>query len=135
MTGQMKRRYNTILRIMRDHMNITLRQIQYKNGTIIRGASSFDRDLREPRRDTAMCIAESLGVDPDILLYSFGLLPIFEKDIIKSDPFFYMEKIKKMCDNHDTRYGDEDVDLYSLNVARVSKYIKSGRRKKKSDVQ
>ena len=132
MTGKMKRRYNTILRIMRDHLDITLHDIKYKDGSIIRGAAFFERNIKEPRRDTALSVAESLNVDPDVLLYSFGILPQKEKDIVKSDPFFYMEKIKKICDNHETRYGNEDVDLYSLNVARVSQYIKNSRRKKKS---
>jgi hypothetical protein len=132
MTGKVNRRYNTILRIMRDHLNVTLHEIRHSNGSIIRGASFYERNLRDPLLETALAIAESLEVKPDLLLYSFGILPKEDKEIIKSDPFFYMEKIKKMCNNHDNRYGKEDVDLYSLNVTRVSDYIRLNRRKKES---
>jgi hypothetical protein len=117
---------------MRDHLNITLHQIRYKNGSIVRGASVYERNIREPRIETALVIAESLKVNPDLLLYSFGILPKEDKEIIKSDPYFYMEKIKEMCNNHNNRYGKEDVDLYSLNVMRVSDYIKSNKGKKKN---
>jgi hypothetical protein len=116
-----------ILNIIRTLMDVQLNRITYADKRQIPGINHMEAgDIKYPRASTITCIAESLGIRPDILLYSFGHLPDKEREIVSSDPFFYREKILELCNNHESRY-QEQVDLDFLNIKRAADYIENNR--------
>lgn len=116
-----------ILKIMRTLLDVELKNITYVDGKQIPGINAMESGItKQPFASTITAIAKSIGVNPDILLYSFGHLPENEKEIISSDPFFYREKILELCNNHESRYN-ENVDLDLLNIRRTSEYIEKNR--------
>lgn len=116
----------SILRILRTLLDVKLKDIKQKNGTQIQGILYYEAKTANPLASTVECIAFAYGLKPDILLYSFGYLPEKEKAVISSDPFFYSEKIKELCDNHKNRYGKK-IDLDILNMQRCADYIANNR--------
>jgi transcriptional regulator with XRE-family HTH domain len=117
-----------ILRVIRKIQGMFQSDVQ-RNGHKIESISLFENNVLTPSRKTIIGIAKALKVKPDVLFYSFGILPDEEMNIIKSDPFYYMQKIKKLCYNHDNRYGENDFDLNQMNYARAVDYINSGKAK------
>lgn len=116
-----------ILKIIRTLMDVPLNKITYYDGKHIHGINTMeDGTGRQPLASTIISISESLGISPDILLYSFGHLPKKEREIITSDPFFYREKILELCNNHESRYK-EQVDIDLLNIKRSADYIENNR--------
>ena len=92
-------------------MDVPLNKITYYDGKHIHGINTMeDGTGRQPLASTIVSISESLGISPDILLYSFGHLPKKEREIITSDPFFYREKILELCNNHESRYQEQKND-------------------------
>jgi transcriptional regulator with XRE-family HTH domain len=110
----------TILRTVR---GLSLREVREITGHSITGMSLHENKIMVPDKKIILSIANVLDVNPDILFYSYGILPEYEEGIIKEDPFYYMDKIRKICHNHEKRYGDKDVDLNKLNAARAFEYI------------
>ena len=112
----------SILRMIRGK---ALVDIKFENGKRICGLPGYETRKLEPSKKMVLEIAKSLGVNPDVLLYNFGFLSESEKKIIESDPFFYMNAIKKLCENHENRYGkNKPEDLKLLNVERAILYCK-----------
>lgn len=116
----------SILRTLRTLLDVKLKDIKYTNGAQIQGILYYEAKTANPLASTVECIAHAYGLKPDILLYSFGYLPKKEKAIISSDPFYYSEKIKELCDNHNNRYG-KSVDIDILNMQRCAEYIANNR--------
>lgn len=105
-----------------------VRGLTLKNVKDLTGRSQASTSLNEnlkviPARKTILNIAKILGINSKILFYSYGLVPKNIQEMIKSDPFYYMEKLEKLYYNHEKRYGGEDVDLDKLNAARAFEYI------------
>jgi hypothetical protein len=85
---------------------------------------SLHEQLKEtPKIKTIINVSNALQINPKILFYAYGSLPQRILDMIKSDPFYYMDKLEKLYYNHEKRYGGEDVDLNKLNAARAFEYI------------
>lgn len=118
-----------ILTLTRRFRGVSLVDVRHKGtGERIHSMSEFENNKRTPSGKMILDIAEDLDVHPDILFYSFGILPKYESDIIKLDPFFYLEKIKYLCNNHKSRYGNRDIDLNKLNDLRMFDYINKRKR-------
>ncbi len=124
-----------LLRIFRQLQGITLQETSKNIGTDSNGRkihltaiSNYEREFYLPSRKTIKKMAEALRIMPDILFYSFGYLAEEEIEIIKSDPFYYMEKIKELCNNHVNRYGKERINLDELNRKRAFDYQENYRR-------
>lgn len=125
----------SLLRIFRQLQGITLQKTSKNIGKDNKGRnihlsaiSNYENEFFLPSRKTIKKIAKALKIMPDVLLYSFGYLGEEEIEIIKSDPFYYMEKIKELCNNHDDRYGKERIDLDELNRKRAFDYQENYRR-------
>lgn len=127
----------SILKIFRQLQGSHLKQIaknicNYTRGTPNQGSSSslseYENHKIIPLRKTIINIANALNIAPDIIFYSFGYFGDKEIEIIKNDPFYYMEKIKELCNNHDNRYGKESVNLDDLNRTRAFEYQQNYRR-------
>jgi hypothetical protein len=117
-----KKKPRHILKILRTLLDIDLNKIRYKNNSLIMGIPYYESLAKNPLRSTVESIAYALKLNPDILFYSFGFLPEKERQIIISDPFFYSEKIKELCNNHENRY-ESKVDMEILNIKRCAEYI------------
>lgn len=128
-----KNKVKHILTIFRKINNVPMRDVEDASGHRVHSISEYENNKRTPYKTTIVDIADCFKIKPDILLYSFGILPDEEMRIIKSDPFFYMEKIKELCNNHDNRYGEETIDLNQKNCYRALDYMKRG--KLKSEVK
>ncbi len=112
-----------VLTIIRNIKALTMLELANKSGRMIHSISHYENRRVTPYPKTIKSIADILNIKPDILFYSFGMLPEDEMNKIKSDPFFYMEKIRKLCNNHSARYGNRDVDYDGLNRVRAFDYI------------
>jgi transcriptional regulator with XRE-family HTH domain len=124
----------TILKLFRSLKQFTLASFKEKTGIHTSLINHYENNLSTPSRETIAKIAKGLDINPDILFYSFGYLPEKERDIIRSDPYYYMDKIQKMCKNHATRYSEENINLDDLNMTRTYDYIiKSMEDKKRND--
>lgn len=109
---------------MRKLKDISIIKVKEKCGNKIYNVSAYERDERTPYVSTVFKLASAIEADPEVLFYSFGVLPPDITEIIKSDPFYYAEKIKELCDNHKSRYGvDVEVDLNDLNRMRSINYL------------
>ena len=113
-----------ILSIMRRMKAVSLMNVEEKTGHRIHNVSDYERLIRQPFPKTLLRLADVVDADPEVLYYSFGMLPDDVMKVIRSDPFYYMEKLRKLCDNHKYRYGKGvKVDLNDLNKARVFDYL------------
>lgn len=121
-----KNNKNDIQIIFRNIRRINLNKMVDLTKCCIASLSNHENYKVTPKVKNVLIVAKALNVKPDILLYSYGILPEDEQKIIKSDPFYYMEKIKKLCNNHSKRYGDEEVDLSTLNNLRAFEYALKG---------
>jgi hypothetical protein len=109
--------------IFRNIRGLSLKEIEERTGHP-RNCISLHEQLKEvPRNKTILNVSNVLEINPKILFYAYGALPQRILDMIKSDPFYYMDKIEKLYYNHEKRYGGEDVDLNKLNAARAFEYI------------
>lgn len=138
MKEQKIKKHKSILKTMRTLLEIPLHKITYHNFKQIHGIHDMEDGKTRPRESTVISISNSLGIKPDILLYSFGHLPPTEREIISSDPFYYSEKIQDMCNNHEHRYEGQSIgDIDLLNIKRCANYIETNRvgRKKKPKVR
>jgi hypothetical protein len=109
--------------VLRNIRGISLREVKEIAGHSIAGISLHENKIMHPDKKTILSIAKVIDIKPDILFYSYGILPESEASIIKQDPFYYMEKIRKICHNHEKRYGNEEFDLNKLNSSRAFEYI------------
>ena len=120
------KKHTSILKLMRNILQIPLHKITYVDGRKILGIHYMEEGEVRPKESTILSISTSLKINPEILLYSFGYLPDKEQKIISSDPFYYREKILNLCNNHEYRY-ESNVDLDLLNIKRVADYIENNR--------
>lgn len=123
---------NNVLRLMRRVRNLYLKDLQDKSGVGLNLICSYENDKMNPSRETIERIANSLEVKPDVLLYAYGYLPQKEMNIIRSDPYYYMDKIQKMCKNHESRYSEDNANVDDLNMTRTYEYIIKSMEDKKS---
>ena len=121
-----KSKKNEVQKIFRHMRKMSLEKMVGLTKCCISSLSNHENYIIKPRIKNIHKIAEALNINPDILLYSYGILPEHAQEIIKSDPFYYMEKINKMCNNHSKRYGNEKIDLSNLNKLRAYEYILKG---------
>jgi len=121
-----------IQRIFRNIRGLSLVEIQKMTGHGVATNSLNEKSKKNPSTKIVLSMAKVLEIKPDVLLYSFGYIPETERNIIKEDPFYYMEKIQKICYNHEYRYKDE-VDLNKLNNLRAFEYIHEKDKKKSED--
>lgn len=121
-----KRKKNEIQVLFRNIREMSLEKMVKLTKCCISSISNHENYIMQPRIKNIYKVAKALKINPDILLYSYGILPEYEQQIIKSDPFYYMEKINKICNNHSKRYGNEEIDLSNLNQLRVYDYILKG---------
>jgi len=133
----MRHKKISILKIFRQIQGYTLARIaknicRYKKGAKNNGSSAtasyYESGTIIPSRKKIKTIAKILNISPDIIFYSFGCFGDEEIEIIKSDPFYYMEKIKELCNNHADRYGNEKVNLEDLNRIRAFEYQQNYRK-------
>jgi hypothetical protein len=116
-----------IFTIMRKFRDISLACVKTKDGKKIFNVSAYERLEKLPFVETVEKLANAIGADPEVLYYSFGLMPRDVVKIITSDPFYYNEKIKELCNNHEVRYGkDVVVNLNELNKVRSFNYLFKG---------
>lgn len=123
----------TILKLIRTLRNFTLLSFKEKSGIHTNLINNYENNLNTPSREMIARIAEGLEVKPDVLLYAYGYLPEKEMNIVRSDPYYYMDKIQKLCKNHNSRYSEENIDLNDLNLTRTYEYIIKSMEDKKSD--
>jgi len=109
--------------IFRNIRGLSLRDIEERTGHHINSISLHEQLKDIPRQKTILNVSNILEINPNILYYAYGNLPAKILDMIKSDPFYYMEKIEKLYYNHDMRYKNEDIDLNKLNGVRALEYI------------
>lgn len=125
---------NNVLKLMRRIRNLNLKNLQEKSKVGLNLISSYENDKITPSRETIIRLANALAVTPDVILYAHGYLPENEMNIVRSDPYYYMDKIQKICKNHATRYSEENTNIDDLNIARTYDYIiKSMEDRKKDD--
>ncbi|MGN6560729.1 MAG: hypothetical protein ACTHJ2_09420 [Candidatus Nitrosocosmicus sp.] len=122
----------TLLRTLRLMSGVQVKDIKNRYGVNKKGGQvtslhKYEKRKFDPDHKTIKGISESLGINPDILFYTYGLLPEEDREIIKEDPFFYMEKIKKLLNNHEKRYGKKNVDMAQLNINRCYDYIEKSK--------
>lgn len=122
----------TLLRTLRFMTGVPVKDIKNKYGRNKKGGNVtslhlYEERKHEPEGTTIIGISESLGIKPDILFYIYGLFPPEDKKKIIEDPFFYMEKIKKLLNNHEKRYGKKNVDMAQLNINRCYDYIEQSK--------
>lgn len=113
----------TVLKLIRQLRNFSLKKLQEKIGIHANLANRYENEVLTPSKETVIRLADGLDVKPDVLLYAFGYLPENEMNIIKEDPYYYMDKIQKMCKNHAARYAEENTNIDDLNIARTYDYI------------
>lgn len=117
-----------ILKLFRNTKCMRLADLSEKSGLSLGSISLYERGKLIPLQNTIFNLAKTLGINPDVLFYSFGYLPEKEMKIIMDDPFYYMDKIRKLCDNSRRRVHVPDEEMNSLNATRVFNYIsKEGR--------
>ncbi len=121
-----KRKKNEIQVLFRNMRKMSLEKMVKLTKCCISTLSNSENYIVQPRVKNIYKMAKALNINHDILLYSYGILPQYEQQIIKSDPFYYMEKINKICNNHSKRYRNEEIDLSNLNQLRVYDYILKG---------
>lgn len=115
----------SILRMVREKAHVDMK---FENGKRIYGLAGYETRKLEPSKKMVLQIAKALNVKPDVLLYNFGFLAENDKKIIESDPFFYMNAIQKLCENHENRYGkNKPENLKLLNVERAILYCKESK--------
>lgn len=124
---------NKALKMIRTIRGISLRELQEKSDTSLNLLSFYETGKSIPSRETVFKIAKGLEVKPDVLLLSCGYLPDKEMNIIKEDPYYFMDKIQKMCNDAESRYSKENVNVDDLNVARTYDYIIKSMEEKKKD--
>jgi transcriptional regulator with XRE-family HTH domain len=124
---------NNVLRLIRRIRDLSLHSLETKCKVGVTLLSSYENDKLTPSRETISRIANSLEIKPEILLYAYGYLPEKEMNIIRSDPYYYMDKIQKMCKNHDIRYSEENVNIDDLNMTRTYEYIIKSMEDKKNE--
>lgn len=123
MLEQKIKKKSNISKLIRQLRNLNLKKLQEKTGVHSNLASRYENEILQPSKETVLRIASGLDVKPDVLLYAYGYLPEFEMKIIREDPYYYMDKIQKMCKNHATRYSEENISLDNLNMSRTYDYI------------
>jgi len=109
--------------LFRNIRGISLKDIQNLKGHTPNSICLHENSKSIPETKTIFNVSDVLEINPNILFYSYGILPPRILSMIKSDPFFYMEKIEKLYYNHDKRYGNEEFDLNKLNGLRALEYI------------
>ena len=119
----MKTKIKHVQTIFRNIRGLSLKQIEEITGHPNNCISLHEQLKEVPRNKTVINISNALEINPKILFYAYGTLPPRILDMIKSDPFYYMEKLEKLYYNHEKRYSGEDVDLNKLNSARAFEYI------------
>lgn len=133
MSKKKEKQRNSTLRTLRKIKNLTLIELNAKCRIGVSLICSFENNKILPSREAVVKISEGLEVNPDILLLSFGYLPESEMNIIRSDPYYYMDKIQKICKNHATRYSEENTNIDDLNIARTYDYIIKSMEDRKRD--
>ncbi len=109
--------------LFRNIREMSLREIKNLTGRA-EASISLNENLKIiPGIKTIFMVSEALEINPKILFYSYGMLPDKIQVMIRSDPFYYMEKIEKLYYNHEKRYGSEEFDLNKLNASRAFEYI------------
>lgn len=127
-----KRKPKHIQALFRTLRGLSLKHVEELTGHLDTTISTHENFKTVPEVRTINNISKALDINPTVLYYSFGLIPDKIKEMIKSDPFYYMEKMEKLYYNHDKRYGKEDFDLDKLNMVRVFEYTMKGNKSEKS---
>lgn len=117
--------------LFRNIRGLSLKQVSTATGHTENTLCLHETLKKTPNIKTAINVGNALEINPKILFYAHGTLPERILDMIKSDPFYYMEKIEKLYYNHEKRYGGMDVDLAKLNVTRALEYIVKGNKDEK----
>jgi transcriptional regulator with XRE-family HTH domain len=131
--GKRNSNKKTILKLFRSLKQFTLLSFKEKTNIHANLMNHYENNLSTPSRETIARIADGLEVKPDVLLYAYGYLPDHEMILIKEDPYYYMDKIQKMCKNHASRYSEDNVNIDDLNIARTYEYIIKSMGDKKID--
>lgn len=118
-----KQKKKHILTLFRNTKCMRLVDLSEATGHMISSLSHYERGVLIPLPSTVISLAKGLGINPDVLFYSFGLLPKEEMGIIMSDPFYYMDKIKKLCNNSNRKKDCNDEDVNHNNTLKVFNYI------------
>jgi hypothetical protein len=109
--------------LFRNIRGVSLKEIKDLTGHTTNSICLHENLKSQPEVKTIINVSKVLDINPKILFYAYGTLPTRILEMIKSDPFYYMEKIEKLYYNHEKRYGNEDVDLNKLNCIRALEYI------------
>lgn len=118
--------------LFRNLRGVSLKHVEDLTGHVATNLSTHENLRTIPELKTILNVSKVLDINPTILLYTYGIIPDKIKEMIKSDPFYYMEKMEKMYYNHDKRYGSDEVDLDKLNILRVFEYTMKGDKGAKS---
>ena len=134
MSKKKEKTKNNILTILRKVKNLTIGELNEKCRIGASLISRFENYKLIPSREAVIKISNALEVKPDLLLYMYGYIPEHEVNIFRKNPYYFMDKIKKMCKNEESRLLEENTNIDDLNIARTYDYIiKSMEEKKKDD--
>lgn len=126
-----KKKTKHIQTLFRNIRGLSLKQVGALTGHTENTLCLIEQLKKTPNIKTTINVGNALEINPKILLYAYGTLPERILEMIKSDPFYYMEKIEKLYYNHEKRYGGEEVDLAKLNATRALEYIVKGNKDEK----
>ena len=86
--------------------------------------SYYENGRSIPKESKIIDIGNALEMDPDLLFYSFGLLPPHIKEKAKRFPFYFVEKMKEICESCKDLEKMSEKQLDEYNRVQIVSYMK-----------